>query len=172
MDGPLAACVIPMAATPASPDAAARRRKVMAVSSGGGHWIELLRLRGAFAGLDVFYVSTDPSAERGLGARHYTIRNVSRRDRFGFAVVLWQVIRILMRERPDVVVTTGAAPGLVALAAAKLILRSRTIWIDSIASATTLSLSARLARPVADVRLVQWAHLARTEGPEFWGAIL
>ena len=70
------------------------------------------------------------------------------------------------------VVTTGAAPGLVALVAAKLLLRSRTIWIDSIASVETLSLSARLARPVADAWLVQWAHLARPEGPEYWGAVL
>lgn len=151
---------------------APRRRKVMAVASGGGHWIELGRIRAAFAGLDVVYVSTDPSAAPGLGARHYTIRNVTRRDRAGFGVTLWQLVRILLRERPDVVVTTGAAPGFVALAAAKLLLRSRTIWIDSIASAETLSLSARLARPVSDAWLVQWAHLAHSEGPEFWGSVL
>lgn len=149
-----------------------RRRKVMAVSSGGGHWIELTRIRSAFAGVDVFYVSTDPSAAAGLAARHYVIREVTRRDRFGFLVVLAQLIRILVRERPDVVVTTGAAPGVVALAAAKCLLRCRTIWIDSISSAETMSLSARLARPVADAWLVQWAHLARPEGPEYWGAVL
>jgi len=150
----------------------ARRRKVMAVSSGGGHWVELRRIQAAFAGVDVFYVSTDPLVEAGLAARHYTIRNVTRRDRLGFLIVLAQLIRILLRERPDVVVTTGAAPGFVALAAAKTLLRCRTIWIDSIASAETLSLSARLARPVADAWLVQWAHLARPEGPEYWGAVL
>lgn len=151
---------------------AARRPRVMAVSSGGGHWVELRRIRAAFAGADVFYASTDPSAAVGLGARHYTIRNVSRRDRLGFAVVGWQLARILLRERPDVVVTTGAAPGFVALALAKTLMRSRTIWIDSIASAETLSLSARLARPVADAWLVQWAHLSGPSGPDYWGAII
>ena len=144
----------------------------MAVSSGGGHWVELRRIRMAFSGLEVFYVSTDVAADADLAARYYTIRNVTRRSRLGFAVVVWQVLRILLRERPDVVVTTGAAPGFVALAAAKIFLRSKTIWIDSIASSETLTLSARLARPVADVRLVQWAHLARPEGPEYWGAVL
>jgi UDP-N-acetylglucosamine:LPS N-acetylglucosamine transferase len=156
----------------AAAPAAARRRKVMAVASGGGHWIELRRLRAAFAGLDVVYASTDASAAAGLGAPHYTIRNVTRRDRIGFAVTLWQILRILARERPDVVVTTGAAPGFLALAAAKLLFGARTIWIDSIASAARLSLSARLARPVADAWLVQWEHLAQPEGPEFWGAVL
>jgi UDP-N-acetylglucosamine:LPS N-acetylglucosamine transferase len=144
----------------------------MAVSSGGGHWVELRRIRSAFAGLEVFYVSTDAAADIDLDARYYEIRNVTRRNRLGFAVLAWQMFRILIRERPDVVVTTGAAPGFVALAAAKIFLRSRTIWIDSIASSENLTLSARLARPVADVRLVQWKHLARPEGPEYWGAVL
>ncbi|MBP7003130.1 UDP-N-acetylglucosamine--LPS N-acetylglucosamine transferase [Amaricoccus sp.] len=153
--------------------APARRRKVLAVSSGGGHWVELGRLRAAFAGLEVIYASTDPSAAAGLdGARHYVVRNVTRRDRWGFAVAIWQLLRILLRERPDVVVTTGAAPGFLALAAGKLLCGSRTIWIDSVASAETLSLSARLARPVADAWLVQWAHLARRDGPEYWGTVL
>ncbi len=158
---------------PRSAPPAPRRRKVMAVSSGGGHWVELRRLRAAFAGLEVVYVSTDASAAAEVaGDRHYAIRNVSRRDRLGFAVLLWQLARILLRERPDVVVTTGAAPGFVALAVAKGLFGCRTIWIDSIASVEAMSLSARLARPVADAWLVQWAHLARPEGPEFWGAVL
>jgi UDP-N-acetylglucosamine:LPS N-acetylglucosamine transferase len=157
----------------AGPDGrAGRPRKVVAVASGGGHWIELRRVRGAFAGLAVAYVSTDPSVGAGLGATHYTVRNVTRRDRWGFAVVLWQLVRILLRERPDVVVSTGAAPGFVAVAAAKLLLGSRTVWIDSVAAAAAPSLSARLARPVSDAWLVQWAHLARADGPEFWGAVL
>lgn len=156
---------------PSAPDA--RRCKVMAVSSGGGHWVELRRLRAAFAGLDVVYVSTDASAAAEVpDTRHYAIRNVSRRDRLGFAVLAWQLARILLRERPDVVVTTGAAPGFVALVVAKGLFGCRTVWIDSIASVERMSLSARLARPVSDAWLVQWAHLARPEGPEYWGAVL
>lgn len=153
-------------------DGAPGRRKVLAVSSGGGHWIELRRIRAAFAGCDVVYVSTGAAADADLDGPYHRVRDVTRRNGLGLAVTAWQLLRILARERPDVVVTTGAAPGFVALAAAKLLLRSRTIWIDSIASAETLSLSGRLARPVADVRLVQWPHLARPGGPQYWGAVL
>jgi UDP-N-acetylglucosamine:LPS N-acetylglucosamine transferase len=149
-----------------------RRKKILAISSGGGHWIQMRRLRPALEGLDVVYASTEAAPDADLGAPYYVIRNVTRRNRLGFAVVIWQVLRILVRERPDVVITTGAAPGFVALATAKLLLRSRTIWIDSISSSETLTLSARLSKPVADVRLVQWPHLARADGPEFWGAVL
>ncbi|HVH03936.1 MAG TPA: hypothetical protein VM891_13525 [Amaricoccus sp.] len=70
------------------------------------------------------------------------------------------------------VVTTGAAPGLVALALAKRLCGSRTVWIDSIANVEELSTSGTHARRVADVWLTQWEHLARPEGPHFWGAVL
>ncbi|WP_290752552.1 UDP-N-acetylglucosamine--LPS N-acetylglucosamine transferase [Amaricoccus sp.] len=148
-----------------------RRRKVLAVASGGGHWVQLRRIRPAFDELEVVYVGTDDIPDGDLDGRYYAVRNVTRRNRIAFALVIWQVLRIIARERPDVVVTTGAAPGFLALAGAKLFLRSRTIWIDSISSSETMTLSARLARPLADAWLVQWSHLARPEGPEYWGAV-
>jgi exopolysaccharide biosynthesis glucuronosyltransferase PssD len=145
----------------------------MAVSSGGGHWVEMRRILPAFAGLEVVYVSTEPAIDADLAAcRYYPVHNVTRRNRLGLTVLGWQMARILIRERPEVVVTTGAAPGLVGLALAKLLLGSRTLWIDSIAAAERMSLSGQLARLVADVRLTQWQHLARPGGPQYWGAVL
>jgi UDP-N-acetylglucosamine:LPS N-acetylglucosamine transferase len=145
----------------------------MAVASGGGHWVELRRILPAFEGLEVVYASVDATTDADLGqARYYRIRDVSRRDPLGFAVILWQLVRIMRREHPDVVVTTGAAPGLMALLVGKLVSGSRTVWIDTIASVEGMSLSGRLARFVADAWLVQWAHLARPGGPEYWGAVL
>jgi UDP-N-acetylglucosamine:LPS N-acetylglucosamine transferase len=148
-------------------------RKVMAVASGGGHWVELRRIMPAFDGAEVVYVSTEPVADADLApARYYAVQNVTRRNRLAFASIVRQIFGILRRERPDVVVTTGAAPGLVALVLAKLVCRSRTVWIDTIANAEKMTLSGRLARPLADAWLVQWPHLARPGGPEFWGAVL
>ena len=78
---------------------------------------------------------------------------------------------MLLRERPDVVVSTGAAPGFLALRLGKL-LRARTIWVDSIANAEELSLSGRRIGPHADLWLTQWEPLARPEGPLYRGAVL
>ena len=147
-------------------------KKIVAVASGGGHWGEMRRILPALDGLEVVYASVDADLDPDLApARYYRVRNVSRHDRLGFAVALWQCARLMWRERPEVVISTGAAPGLVALAVAKLF-RSRTVWIDSIANTKRLSLSGRLARPVADAWLVQWPHLARPGGPDYWGAVL
>jgi hypothetical protein len=49
-----------------------------------------------------------------------------------------------------------------------------TIWLERIANAEELSMSARLARPCCDLWLTQWPHLASPAngGPEFAGAVL
>lgn len=148
-------------------------RKIMAIASGGGHWVQMRRLKPVFEGAEVFYVSIDPSSAADVpGHRYYSIRDVSRRDRLGFAVLIAQLLRILAIERPDVVITTGSAPCLFALGLARTLLRARTIWIDSVANAERLSSSGSQACRVADVWLTQWEHLARPEGPQYWGSVL
>ena len=97
-------------------------KKIVAVASGGGHWVEMRRILPALDGLEVVYASVDADLDPDLApARYYRVRNVSRHDRLGFAVALWQCARLMWRERPEVVISTGAAPGLVALAVAKLL---------------------------------------------------
>jgi UDP-N-acetylglucosamine:LPS N-acetylglucosamine transferase len=121
----------------------------------------------------VVYVSTDPGPDADLGpVAYHQVPNATRKNALGFLPMVWRIARVVRRERPAVVVTTGAAPGLVALVLAKLLVGSRTVWIDSIAAGERLSLSGTLARPVADAWLTQWPHLARPGGPEHWGAVL
>lgn len=150
-----------------------RPRKLLAVSSGGGHWVELRRLLPAFEGLETVFVSTeaDPGADLGP-VRYHRVTNVTRKNLLAFPRVVAEIARIVRSERPDVVLSTGAAPGLVALALAKILVGSRTVWIDSIAAAETMSTSGRLVWPFADAWLTQWPHLARAGGPEHWGAVL
>jgi UDP-N-acetylglucosamine:LPS N-acetylglucosamine transferase len=76
-----------------------------------------------------------------------------------------------MRTRPDVVISTGAAPGLFGILFGRLV-GARTIWIDSIANAEKLSLSGRIASRIAHIALTQWPHLAATRRPSYRGSIL
>lgn len=152
-------------------------KKVMAIASGGGHWVQLMRLRPAFDGMNVFYVSMDKTAAVDVpGLRYYTIRDASRKQKWAFFVVLLQLLRILLKERPKVVITTGSAPALIALILAKYVFRAKTIWVDSIANAERLSTSGKTAGKFADIWLTQWPQLAKAAGPErhpeYWGAVL
>ncbi|HWY61127.1 MAG TPA: hypothetical protein VNW15_04435 [Rhizomicrobium sp.] len=149
------------------------KTKVLAVASGGGHWVQLRRLYGAFDGLDVVFVSLDSHySEQVRNHRYYTVRGVTRWDRWGFIVLAIQLVRIFLLERPTVVITTGSAPGLMALALAKKVFGAKTIWIDSIANCERLSSSGAYARRFADVWLTQWSHLQTPAGPHYWGAVL
>ena len=82
-----------------------------------------------------------------------------------------EVFMKVMRTRPDVVISTGAAPGLFGILFGRLV-GARTIWVDSIANAEELSLSGRVASRVAHVALTQWPHLAAARGPLYQGSIL
>jgi hypothetical protein len=147
--------------------------KVLVVASGGGHWIQMRRLQPAFDGLEVVFVSVDPMyAAEVAGHRFYAVRNVTRWDRWGLIILAAQLVRILLIERPQVVLTTGAAPGAFALGLSKLLLRSKTIWIDSIANCEEMSTSGSQVRRFSDVWLTQWPQLQRAGGPEYWGAVL
>jgi UDP-N-acetylglucosamine:LPS N-acetylglucosamine transferase len=147
--------------------------RVLVVASGGGHWTQMRRLLPAFAGLDVAFVSVHPGyAEEVPGHRFYSVRDVTRWDRWRLVILVAELIRVLIIERPRIVVTTGSAPGLLALGLSKLLLGSRTMWIDSIANCEEMSLSGRQARRFADVWLTQWPQLQKPAGPDYWGAVL
>ena len=147
--------------------------KVMVACSAGGHWVQMRRILPAFDGFEIVHVGVEAEPDPALGpVRYHRIANVTRRNPLAVLGILRDLVRIVRAERPDLVVTTGAGPGVLALAAARLAGRSRTIWIDSIANTERMSLSGRMARPFADAWLVQWEHLARPRGPHFWGAVL
>lgn len=147
--------------------------KILAAASGGGHWIQLHRLSKAFIPHDTVYVTTERHlTDMVTGARCHLIHDVTRKDRFLISVALLQAVTIVLRERPRVVVTTGALPGLLLLLAGKFLVGARTIWIDSIANSRTISGSGRIARNVADTCVSQWPLVAENEGIEFWGSVL
>jgi UDP-N-acetylglucosamine:LPS N-acetylglucosamine transferase len=154
------------------PEPARRMPKLLAVSSGGGHFVQMLRLRPAFSGLDVVFVSVNPAYKTEVGGhRFYAINDATQWNKFGLLLMLLKIIWIMLRERPSIVISTGAAPGYFALRIGRM-LGARTIWLDSIANVETLSLSGKLVGPYADLWLTQWAHLAKPGGPQYEGAVL
>src|SRR4051812_15591301 len=137
-----------------------RPRRVLAVASSGGHWIQLRRLEPPVAGHHGAWLTTHPGPPAGgAPARLPTRPGANRRSKAALVRSALKIAWVLLRERPDVVVSTGAAPGYLAIRGARL-LGARTVWIDSVANVDELSLSGRLASARADLCLTQWPHLA------------
>jgi UDP-N-acetylglucosamine:LPS N-acetylglucosamine transferase len=134
--------------------------KVIAIASVGGHWVELQRLMPAFSGMELVFISTRASlAHTVSGHKFYSIPDANRWNKFKLILVLMKVFKVIYNEKPDVIISTGAAPGLMGLAVGKM-LRIKTIWVDTIASASKLSLSGRIARKFVDRIYTQWPGLA------------
>lgn len=159
------------------PAAAAPRPHVLAVASGGGHWAELRRLQPVWAGADISYAVTDAGYRRDLDADpeppagFFVVPDANKTQKLRLIGLAIAMLIVVLRTRPDVVISTGAAPGYFALRFAKM-LRARTIWIDSIANAEEISVSGMLVRPYSDLWLTQWPHLAREDGPHHAGAVM
>ncbi|MEM1049881.1 MAG: UDP-N-acetylglucosamine--LPS N-acetylglucosamine transferase [Pseudomonadota bacterium] len=151
----------------------------MAIASGGGHWVQLRRIRNAWQDAEVTYVTTDAGYRDEVvrDSCHakvpdfFVVPDANRWNKFRLVQQLAAIFVVLLRVRPDIVVTTGAAPGYFAVRLGRY-LGIRSIWIDSIANADELSLSGQKAARHADLCLTQWKHLARPEGPHFWGSVL
>lgn len=148
------------------------KKRVLAVASGGGHWVQLLRLRDAFEGCEVAYVTVQRDYVGDVaGSPFHVVADATRWNRWALLKMVLQVAWVVMRERPDVVITTGAAPGVAALRVGKWI-GAKTIWVDSVANVDAMSMSGLKARGVADLWLTQWEHLAQDNGPCYFGAVL
>jgi hypothetical protein len=148
-----------------------RPKKILAVASGGGHWVQLLRLRPAFEGYRVEYCSTNAAYAKEVDGRLFVVPDASLWDKPRLLLMFLQVAIVMLRSRPDTVVTTGAAPGFAAMLWGRMA-GKRTIWLDSVANSEELSNSGKKVRRLASAWLTQWPHLAREGGPEYWGSVL
>lgn len=148
------------------------RKKVLAISSGGGHWVQLQRLRPAFEGCSLTFATVKESYRSEIkGADFEVVQDANRSSKFKLLLCAYSIFRLIRRLKPDVIVSTGAAPGFFAIRIGKLF-GIKTIWVDSIANAETLSLSGEKAGKHVDLWLTQWPHLAKADGPKCEGNVL
>lgn len=144
----------------------------MAIASEGGHWIQLQRLMPAFEGLETIYVSTKEGYGKMVpGSRFFAVKDANRWTKIALIKMTLQIAKVVFKVRPDFIISTGAAPGIIGIFFGKLI-GSKSIWIDSIANAEKLSMSGKIAKYVASMHLTQWEHLAEGNRPAFKGKVI
>jgi len=136
--------------------------KIGLVCSSGGHFFQLYLLKRFWEGSERFWVTFEKKDTSNLlkdecvfYAYHPTNRNLK-----NFVRNLFLAFRILLKERPDVVISTGAGIAVPFIYAAKL-LNKKAIYIESITRSKDLSLSGKLVYSCADALLVQWPELEK-----------
>ena len=150
------------------------RFRICLAASAGGHLSQLLRLADGWASCDVFYITTTGVAAKQLSksGKVYVVGESNREHPIEVLRVLVRCIGHIMREKPDIVISTGASVGCIACIVGKL-LGARIIWVDSITNVERISLSGRMVRYIADLFLVQWPDLAKKgQKIEYAGAVI
>ena len=146
-----------------------KQKRVLAVASQGGHIIQLMRLKPVFDRYNTTYVSNQYRED--MDGPFYQIVDANRNEKLKLLRLVLQLLVIIIKVRPDVVVSSGAAPGFFAIALGKM-LGAKTVWMDSIANAGELSLSGKQAGRFSDLWLTQWPDLAQADGPHYGGKVL
>ncbi len=109
---------------------------------------------------------------RNLGMRVYVVREADRRTPISAMVTAAQTLRVIWRERPDAIVTTGAMPMAIMCVWGRLF-GAKIAWIDCLSQVDTLSLSGRVIRRLAHLTLTQWPEVAtRFRRVEYAGEVL
>jgi UDP-N-acetylglucosamine:LPS N-acetylglucosamine transferase len=148
--------------------------RVCLAASAGGHLTQLLRLCSSWQRYEAIYVTTSRSFAGKLtkAGRVYTVADFNRQRLGNSAKAFFKCIKIIRTERPDVIISTGAAPGLLMCVLGKMT-GAKVVWVDSITNTERLSLSGRLVRPFADLLLTQWQELEeKYPRAEFAGQII
>ncbi len=140
-----------------------QKRKILLVSSDGGHLAQLLELKELFEKYDYLLVTEEAPSTIPL-AQQYNVKFVSARPegknrKLGFYLSLirnsFTSARLLLAHRPKVILTTGSHTAIPFCLLGK-ILGIKVIWILSYARINSKAASANLIYPIADKFLVQW----------------
>lgn len=143
-------------------------QRVLMISSSGGHWVQLRAIAANVQG-DVVYVTTSVPSD-AVNAPVYFVPDANKESPLRLLVTVLRVIYLLFKLHPAHVVTTGAAPGCLAVIAGRL-MGKNVLFIDSIANAETVSLSGRIAAWLGIPTLTQWPHLAGAKGVRYVGTV-
>ena len=109
---------------------------------------------------DYFYFTFDCEVAEKLRSEApvYSIPNIERYNPLSWLMTALRSYRIIRKERPDVVLTTGAGIVIFLCLFAKWA-GAKLIFVESMAKVTSPTMTARILSPFSDLLIVQWPEL-------------
>jgi len=148
--------------------------KIALVASSGGHLFQLSSLKEFWGEKDHFWVSfkTEDAKHLLKDEEVYWAYYPTNRNTKNLIKNILLAIRILTKEKPYAIISTGAGIAVPFIIIGK-ILNIKTLYLESITRSEELSLSGRLVYPFVSKLLVQWPQLAeKYKKAEFRGRII
>lgn len=145
-----------------------KNKKIIFISSTGGHLTELLELKKIYEKYDSYFVTEK------------TKSSISIKDKFGkkahfllygtkdhllpylfiFPLNILLSLILFIRIRPNYIISTGSHTAVPMCFIAKLF-RRKVIYIETFANMETKTLAGKIVYPIADLFIVQWESMLK-----------
>lgn len=136
--------------------------KVCLVGSSGGHLTHLYMLKPFWQNKERFWVTFDKADAKSLledekmyPCYYPTNRNI--KNLIKNTIVAWKVLR---KERPDIIISSGAAVAVPFFYLGKLF-GAKTIYIEVFDRIDASTVTGKLVYPIADKFIVEWEEMCR-----------
>lgn len=129
----------------------------------------------AFEGKEYFFVTHKSEYSQHLERAYFIeYKEGYIRERITWLKTIFIALRILLKERPDVVISTGGGEIAVPFCYVAKLLGAKVILIETLTRITTKSAAGKLIYPIADLFLVQWEPLLKKYGKkaQYWGKVI
>ena len=160
--------------------------KICLTCAPGGHLNQLMNIMDAFEGHDIFFVTVKAETTEDLKkiAKTYYTKDapkpieIIRIRMYTFTLALFYLhlilpcIKILLRERPDVIIGNGGSATLWLSYLGKL-MGAKIVYMESLSRIHDLSGTGKLIYYIADLFLVQWESLIeKYNKAKYWGKVI
>lgn len=136
--------------------------KICLVGSSGGHLMHLYMLKAFWRNKERFWVTFDKEDARSLldGEKMYPCYYPSNRSLLALIINTWIAIKIIIKEKPNLIISSGAAPAIPFFYIGK-IFGAKTIYIEVFDRIDKATLSGKLCYPVSDKFIVEWEEMKK-----------
>ena len=135
----------------------------------------MVRLLDAFDKHDYFFVTYNSEATNNFeNAYLIKFEGWDLKGKILLIKTILKAFKILTKEKPDVIISTGGGEIAVPFCYIGKILGAKIIFIETLSRITTPSGGGRLVYPIADLFLVQWESLLKKYGTKakYWGNVI
>ncbi|MCI6517393.1 MAG: UDP-N-acetylglucosamine transferase subunit ALG14 [Lachnospiraceae bacterium] len=138
--------------------------KIVFAASSGGHLEQLLMLKPLMEKYDSILVTEKTQYSAGkMDIKTYYLKQINRKEVLFIPKLIgnsFRSLRIIIKERPTVMITTGVL-AIIPMALLMKIIGGKLIYLESFAKVTSKTLSGKLLYKYADQFYVQWEEMLK-----------
>lgn len=141
---------------------ASKKLKICLVGSSGGHLTHLYMLKPFWKDKERFWATFDKEDARSLlkGEKIYPVYYPSNRSIKALMINTIRAIKILRKERPNLIISSGAAPAIPFFWIGKF-MGAKTIYVEVVDRIDKSTIAGKLCHPVADKFIVEWEEMKK-----------